>query len=378
MRFVAFTSVVLALLCAAPVVRADTTIAPSAILVDGTTGTVLLEKNADEPLPPASMSKLMTVLMVFERLKAGVLSMDQTLPVSRKAWKMGGSKTFVRVNRRVSVGDLLRGVIVQSGNDASVVLAEGISGSEDAFAAAMTARARELGLASASFRNATGWPHPEHVISVRDLARLAQILVTEFPEYYRMFAEREFEFSRIKQRNRNPLLGRVPGADGLKTGHTNVSGYGLTASAKRDGRRLYLVLNGLTNPRARARESERLIEWGFREFAAYPLFKKGETVEKAAVWLGSLDQVPLVPDRDVVLSVKRQARAGLKASVTWTGPIIAPVAEGRQLATLRLEGPGIRPVEHPLYAGVNVERIGFFGRIFERVRAMVFGFEPAA
>ncbi len=376
MRFVA--SAMLALLLLATVARADTTIAPNAILIDGTTGTVLLEKNADEPLPPASMSKLMTVLMVFERLNAGVLSIDQTFPVSRKAWKMGGSKTFVRVNRRVSVGDLLRGVIVQSGNDASIVIAEGISGSEEAFADAMTARARELGLVSASFRNATGWPHPEHVISARDLARLAQILVTEFPEQYAMFAEREFEFNGIKQRNRNPLLGRVAGADGLKTGHTNVSGYGLTASAERDGRRLYLVLNGLQNSRARAREAERLIEWGFREFAAYPLLKKGETVETAAVWLGSLDRVPLVPSRDVVLSLKRQARSGLKASVRWTGPVVAPVAEGQQLATLRLEAPGIQPVEHLLYAGAKVERVGFFGRIFERVRAMIFGFDPTA
>lgn len=369
---------ILAALLLAPAARADTTIAPHAILIDGTTGTVLLEKDADTPLPPASMSKLMTVLMVFERLKAGVLSMDQTFPVSHKAWKMGGSKTFVRVNRRVSVADLLRGVIVQSGNDASIVIAEGISGSEEAFAEAMTARARELGLTSVNFTNATGWPHPQHEISPRDLARLAQILVTEFPEYYGMFAEREFEFNKIKQRNRNPLLGRVPGADGLKTGHTNAAGYGLTASAERDGRRLYLVLNGLKNSRARARESERLIEWGFREFEAYPLVKRGDTVERAAVWLGSVDHVPLVPDRDVVLSLKRQARSGLKASVRWTGPVVAPVKEGQQLAVLRLEAPGIQPVEHPLYAGTDVERVGFFGRIFERMRAMIFGFDPAA
>lgn len=376
MRFTA--SIGLALLLFAAPARADTTIAPNAILIDGTSGTVLLEKNADQPLPPASMSKLMTVLMVFERLKAGILTLDQTLPVSHKAWKMGGSKTFVRVNKRVSIADLLRGVIVQSGNDASIVLAEGISGSEEAFAEAMTARGRELGLSSASFRNATGWPHPEHVISARDLARLAQILVTEFPKQYEMFAEREFTYNRIKQRNRNPLLGRVPGADGLKTGHTNVSGYGLTASAERNGRRLYLVLNGLESSGARARESERLIEWGFREFAAYPLLKKGETVETAAVWLGSLDRVPLVSDRDIVLSLKRQARGGLKAYVRWNGPVVAPVAEGQQLATLHLEAPGIQPVEHPLYAGVNVERVGFFGRIFERMRAMIFGFDSAA
>ena len=376
MQFIA--SAILALLLLATVARADTTIAPNAILIDGTTGTVLLEKDADKPLPPASMSKLMTVLMVFERLKAGVLSMDHTFPVSHKAWKMGGSKTFVRVNTRVSIADLLRGVIVQSGNDASIVLAEGISGSEEAFAEAMTARARELDLGSGSFRNATGWPHPEHLISARDLAHLAQILVTEFPEHYKMFAEREFKFNGIEQRNRNPLLGRVPGADGLKTGHTNVSGYGLTASAERNGRRLYLVLNGLKSSGARARESERLIEWGFREFAAYPLLKKGETVETAAVWLGSLDRVPLVPDRDVVLSLKRQARSGLKASVRWNGPVVAPVAEGQHLAILRLEAPGIQPVEHPLYAGADVERVGFFGRIFERVRAMIFGFDSSA
>ena len=376
MRFIA--SMMLAFLIFAGGARADTTIAPTAILVDGTTGTVLLEKNVDEPLPPASMSKLMTVLMVFERLKAGVLSLEQTFPVSRKAWKMGGSKTFVRVNKRVSIADLLRGVIVQSGNDASIVLAEGISGSEEAFARAMTARAHELGLPSSSFRNATGWPDPEHVISARDLARLAQILVTGFPEYYGMFAERDFEFSRIKQRNRNPLLDRVPGADGLKTGHTSASGYGLTASAERNGRRLYLVLNGLENPRARARESERLIEWGFREFEAYPLFKKGETVETAAVWLGSMDSVPLVPDRDVALSLKRQARSGLKASVKWTAPVVAPVAEGQKLAVLRLEAPGISPVEHPLHAGAAVGRAGFFGRVFAQLRAFLFGFDPAA
>lgn len=376
MRFL--VSTMLALLIFGETARADTTIAPNAILIDGTTGTVLLEKNADEPLPPASMSKLMTVLMVFERLKAGVLSMDHTFPVSHKAWKMGGSKTFVRVNTRVSIADLLRGVIVQSGNDASIVLAEGISGSEEAFADAMTARARELGLSSSSFRNATGWPHPEHLISARDLAHLAQILVTDFPVYYEMFAEKEFKFNGIEQRNRNPLLSRVPGADGLKTGHTNVSGYGLTASAERNGRRLYLVLNGLKSSGARARESERLIEWGFREFAAYPLLKKGETVETAAVWLGSIDHVPLVPDRDVVLSIKRQARGGLKAFVRWKGPVVAPIAEGQELATLHLEAPGIQPVAHPLYAGVSVERIGFFGRIFERMRAMIFGFDSAA
>ncbi len=376
MRFVFAATLVL--LFSVADARADTTIAPNAILIDGTTGTVLLEKGADEPLPPASMSKLMTVLMVFERLKAGVLDMEQTFPVSRKAWKTGGSKTFVRVNTRVSISDLLRGVIVQSGNDASVVLAEGISGSEEAFAEAMTARARELGLSRSTFQNATGWPHPEHLASMRDLAHLSQILATEFPEYYKTFGEQEFRYNRITQRNRNPLLGRELGVDGLKTGYTKASGYGLAASAERDGRRLYLVMGGLSNSRQRAREAERLIEWGFREFAAYPLLKKGETVETAAVWLGSQDRVPLVPDRDILLSLKRQARSGLKASVTWAGPLAAPIAAGQQIATLRLEAPGALPVEHPLYAGVEIERIGFFGRIIQRLQALLFGFDPAA
>ncbi len=376
MRWTMFAALALAVLAGGA--RADATVAPSALLVDGATGTVLLEKNADTPLPPASMSKLMTVFMVFERLKDGRLSLDRSFPVSRKAWKKGGSRMFVRVDTRVTVKDLLQGVIVQSGNDASIVLAEGISGSEEAFAEAMTQRARELGLRNSTFRNATGWPHPEHLMSARDLARLAAILVRDFPELYKMFADREFTYNGIRQANRNPLLGPVAGADGLKTGHTEASGYGLVASAERDGRRLFLVLNGLDGTRTRAREAERLMEWGFQEFAAYPLVGRGETVETAAVWLGQPAHVPLVADRDVAVALKRGARAGLKASVTWTGPVVAPVEAGRRIATLRLEAPGMQPIEHPLYAGADVERIGFFGRILERFRALVFGFDPAA
>ena len=232
----------------APRAQAFDTPAHAAILVDQQSGQELYAKNPDLPLPPASMSKLMTVLMVFERLKEGSLSLDDTLPVSEKAWRMGGSKMFVEVGSRVRVEDLLRGIIVQSGNDACIVVAEGLAGSEEAFAEQMTRRGRELGLANSTFSNASGWPEPNHVMTARDLATLARILITDYPEYYGIFAEKEFTFSGIRQYTRNPLLYGDSGADGLKTGHTNEAGYGLTASAVRDGRRLIMVLAGLDRP----------------------------------------------------------------------------------------------------------------------------------
>ena len=366
-----FAAILLSALLLWPVAaRTDTTIARQAILIDATTGTVLLEKAADTPMPTASMSKLMTVFMVFERLKQGRLALDQTFPVSRKAWRMGGSKTWVEVDTDVTVGDLLRGVIVQSGNDASIVLAEGISGSEEAFAEAMTARARELGLENSSFRNATGMPDPGHAMSARDLARLAARIVEEFPEHYPMFSEREFIFSGIRQPNRNPLLDKGLGVDGLKTGHTEEAGYGLVASAERAGRRLYLVVGGLPDARTRAREAQRLIEWGFRDFSSYELFKAGETVESVPVWHGSEAIMPLVVDEDIAVTLKRQARAGLQVRIVHSSPLIAPVAKGSEVGTLRIEASGRRVREVPLRAGLDAVRLGFFGRVGARLGDM--------
>ncbi|MEC8725219.1 MAG: D-alanyl-D-alanine carboxypeptidase family protein, partial [Pseudomonadota bacterium] len=242
------------------------TAAPYAYILDLSTDTVLLSKQASIPMPPASMSKLMTVYMVFDRLKRGSLSLDDEFPVSRKAWKKGGSKMFVKVGDKVSVADLLRGIIVQSGNDACIVVAEAIGGSEDTFAEMMTEKGKEIGLKDSIFTNATGWPDPRHRMSARDLAILAKRLINEFPELYKMFNEKTFTYNNIKQGNRNPLLYRNIGADGLKTGHTVAAGYGLASSAQRGDRRIVVVVNGLKSVRQRSKESFRLMEWAFKAF----------------------------------------------------------------------------------------------------------------
>jgi D-alanyl-D-alanine carboxypeptidase (penicillin-binding protein 5/6) len=337
--------------------------ARQAIVVDFDTDAVLLEKNADERMPPSSMSKLMTMYMVFDMLKQGRLKLDQELPVSERAWRMGGSKMFVHVGNTVPVEALMRGVIVQSGNDACVVFAEAISGSEQQFAEAMNEKAREIGLTSSTFRNATGWPDPEHRTTCRDLARLAKRIIADFPQYYSYYNERSFRWNDITQENRNPALARVPGADGLKTGHTEEAGYGLTASAKRGERRLILVFNGLPTMRARAEESERLLEWGFREFENVSLFRAGETVEEVPVHLGDRRTVPLVGGRDVVVTLPRQWRRNLQARLRYDAPVAAPIAKGRELGRLEISGQGVPPMSLPLLAGADVNRLGLVPRI---------------
>jgi D-alanyl-D-alanine carboxypeptidase (penicillin-binding protein 5/6) len=337
--------------------------AKQALVVDCDTDAVLLEKNADERMPPSSMSKLMTMYMVFDMLKQGRLKPDQELPVSERAWRMGGSKMFVQVGAAVPVEVLMRGVIVQSGNDACVVFAEAISGSEQQFAEAMNEKAREIGLTNSSFRNATGWPDPEHRMTCRDLARLAKRLIADFPEHYPVYNERSFRWNDITQENRNPALARVPGADGFQTGHTEEAGYGLTASAKRGERRLILVFNGLPTMRARAEESERLLEWGFREFENVSLFRAGETVEEVPVHLGDRRTVPLVGARDVVVTLPRQWRRNLQARLHYDAPVAAPVAKGRELGRLEVSGRGVPPMSLPLLAGADVNRLGLVPRI---------------
>ncbi|WP_421709717.1 D-alanyl-D-alanine carboxypeptidase family protein [Algihabitans sp.] len=349
------------------------TAAEEAILIDLTAGTVLYEKNADLQIPPASMSKIMTAYMVFKRLKAGDLSLDDTFLVSEKAWRKGGSKMFVEVGDRVAVRDLLRGVIVQSGNDASIVLAEGIAGSEAAFADMMNREAEELGLRDSYFANATGWPDPAHRMSVRDLATVASVLVQDYPEYYGFYSETEFTWHEIRQSNRNPLLYRNIGADGLKTGHTEEAGYCLTASALRGDRRLVMVVAGLDSARQRAEESERLLEWGFREFTAERLFETGEVVEEADIWLGQSETVPLVVTEDTIMSLRRDARDDVVMTVSYDGPIPAPVVAGDRLATLIVEVPNMPTREFPLVAGGDVERLGPIGRLMAGVRHLIFG-----
>ncbi len=364
---------ILGIPAAAPIAQALDTPARNAYVVDLATDTVLLSKAADLPMPPASMSKLMTVYMVFERLKNGSLTLDDTFLVSEKAWRKGGSKMFVKVGERVKVSDLLRGIIVQSGNDACIVIAEGLGGTEEAFAEMMTRRASEIGLTNSRFANATGWPHPEHYMSARDLAVLSEKLVTEFPELYKIYSEKTFTFSDIKQSNRNPLLYRDIGADGLKTGHTEEAGYGLTASAVRDDRRIVMVINGLDSIRQRSQESLRVMEWAFRSFKPYALFKKDEVITTADIWLGDAPSVSLTIPEDLKLTLSREARDKMTVTVKMNNPVAAPVQKGQKLATLVITAPGLQPREIPLIAAKDVGQLGFVGRIGAAIKHVLWG-----
>jgi len=352
--------------------RALDTPATHVYLVDTTTNAVLMNKNGDAPMAPASMSKLMTLFMVFERLQDGRLSLDDKFYVSENAWRKGGAKTggstmFLEPSMRVRVEDLIRGIIVQSGNDACIVVAEALAGSEESFAQEMTDKARELGMTGSTFKNSTGWPNPEHRLTAHDLARLAQLTAERFPEYYHYYSEQSFVFNGIKQSNRNPLIYKDMGADGLKTGHTQESGYGLTASAVRnDGgkdRRLILVVNGLSSKKMRSTESERLLEWGFREFGNYALFKAGDVVTDASVWLGQKASVPLIIENDLTLTLPKRARREMKVKVSFEGPVPAPLQKGQPIGTLSITAPDVTPIEIPLLAGESVEQLGLVGRL---------------
>lgn len=337
-------------------------------LMDTATGAVLMDKKGAELMAPASMSKLMTLYMMFERLQDGRLSLDDKFYVSENAWRKGGAKTggstmFLEPSMRVRVEDLIRGIVVQSGNDACIVVAEALSGSEEAFAAEMTDRARELGLMDSTFKNSTGWPDPEHRMSARDLAKLAQITVEQFPEFYHYYSERTFVFNGIKQSNRNPLIYKDMGADGLKTGHTEESGYGLASSAARKDRRLVLVVNGLPSKKLRSSESERLLEWGFREFGNYEMFKAGDVVTDAKVWLGQKPSVSLVIEKDLTLTLPKRARRGLEVKAVFEGPVSAPIQAGQRIGTLSISAPDVDTVELPLLAGEDVGQLGLVGRL---------------
>lgn len=361
------------LIAAVPPAAAFDTAAREAILIDAQTGSVILDKDSNKPAPPASMSKLMTIYMLFERLKEGAITLDDTMSVSEKAWRMGGSKMFVEVNSSVRVEDLIRGIVVQSGNDACIVVAEALSGSEEAFAEAMTERGAEIGLSDSSFTNSTGWPDPGHFMSARDLATLTERLIVDFPEYFHYFAELEFTYNEIKQGNRNPLLYKDIGADGMKTGHTEEAGYSLTATAERNGRRLILVITGLDSVQARSTEAERILSWGFRETKNYTLFKADEEIESADVWLGVEPRVPLVMDDDFTITMSREARKDMSVKVVMDAPVPAPIEQGTEIATLVINTPDLAPIEIPLKAGASVEKQGVIGRLWSAATYNIFG-----
>ncbi|WP_297772599.1 D-alanyl-D-alanine carboxypeptidase family protein [uncultured Roseovarius sp.] len=348
--------------------RAFETGARAAFVVDVTTGTVLLDKNADTPLPPASMSKLMTLYVAFEAVRSGRLSLDERLPVSRHAMSYGGSTMFLDTTDRVRVEDLLRGIIVLSGNDACAVIAEALSpdGTEAGFARFMTERAQRLGMTNSIFKNSNGWPAEGHVMSMRDLALLSRHIIEDFPEFYEMFAEKEFSFDGRAPSNiynRNPLLGLGIGADGLKTGHTQEAGYGLTGSAQQGERRVIFALSGLDTAQARAQESEAIVNWAFRQFARKSVATAGQEVARAEVWMGESASVGLTPAENVSTLLPVLGGDQLNAQVVYTGPMRAPIAKGDALAELVFAPEGLPETRVPLVAAENVAQGGFLTRL---------------
>lgn len=333
--------------------------APYAILTDAESGTVLFEKNADTLVAPASTAKIMTADIVFDELAEGRLKLDDTMLVSPNAWRhggasSGGSTMFAAVNSRVRVEDLLRGLVIVSGNDAAIALAEGIAGTEDAFATRMTARARALGLTRSTFTNPWGRGDPGQKVTAREMAALARHIITTYPVYYRYFGERAFTWSKVRQQNRNPLLAMNIGADGLKTGDIAESGFGLVGSALQDGRRLIVVVNGLRTARDRADEAQKLLGWGFRAFDRKALFAAGEPVGTARVFGGTQGDVPLVADGAVTLLVPRESGNPLAGRIVYEGPLVAPVEQGVVAARLELSRGGLKVLDLPLRTGQNV------------------------
>lgn len=333
--------------------------APSAILIDGDSGSVLFEKNADQPMPPSSMMKLMTVEVVFNELAQNHLTLDTEFRVSEHAWRYGGapaggSTMFAAIHSMIRVEDLLKGAIIQSGNDSCMILAEGIAGNEDQFARILTSRARELGLSQATFGNATGLPNPENKMSVRELATLARHIVKTYPDRFKLFGEREFTWNKIRQFNRNPLLASTEGADGFKTGFTKDGGYGLVGTAKRGGTRLIVVVNGLETAGERAEEGKKLLEWGFRNFETRKLFAENQIVGYAKVFGGSAGSLPLVSNVPVEVMVQRSGNDKLIARVVYRGPVKAPIRKGQQIGMVKVWRNGNVALEAPLTAQKDI------------------------
>ena len=349
------------------------TAAPYAIMVEAATGEVLFEKNADVPFPPASMAKIMTTYLAFEMIANGEVSLDDTTIVADETWRQWnnqGSTMFLKARDEVTIADLLRGIMV---------LAEALAGSETLFVEWMNAKADELGLRDSVYMTSNGWPAEGQVVTARDLAMLSYYMISNFPELYKMYAQRNFTYgvdlagNPITQRNRNPLLGRVDGADGLKTGHTDEAGYGLTGSAQRGDRRIIIVLSGLTSIRQRTVDSRSLINYGFNAYKTYSLFKAGDVVEDAAVWLGEEGKVPLVVDADVAITLSRSARNRMLVKLVYQSPIPAPIEAGQDIAHLVISTPGAEDRIIPLTAGRAVEEIGSFGRLGALFSYLIFG-----
>lgn len=358
----------LSLLPYAGTAQAEDTPAREAIIVDVTSGSILMAKNADERMPTASMSKLMTIYVVFDALKKGEITLNQLMPVSEKAWRMEGSKMFIALGTPVPVEDLIKGVIIQSGNDASVALAEGVAGTEERFAARMNETAKAIGMTNSHFMNATGWPDPNHYSTPRDLATLAYHMITEFPEEYKYYSMREFTWNNITQQNRNPLLGAVEGADGVKTGHTDEAGYGLIGSAKRYGRRVIMVVGGLPDMAARAQEAKRLMEWALTSFTLARLMDAGHDLGTLPIVFGTQKDVAITISKPVVTTIPLGLGAeGIKMTVKAKTPLIAPIKAGDTVGSLHIELANRAPIEVPVVAKDAVVEKGWLALRFDRI-----------
>lgn len=349
------------------------TTALQAIAIDFDTGAVLYEKDADKQMPTASMSKVLTMYMVFDALKAERLKLDQELLVSEKAWRTQGSKMWVPIHGNVKVEDLIRGVIVQSGNDATVVFAEALAGSEEAFAIAMTKKAHELGMKNSNFKNASGWPDPEHYSTPRDMAIMAQALIRDFPEYYHYYAEKDFTYNNIKQGNRNPLLYRGIGADGVKTGHTEEAGYGLIASGMQDGRRAVAVLTGMKSMQERADESAKLLQWALGSFKNVTVFKEQREIERIPVVWGSADTVGVRAGKSMAVTLPKMDAGNVSVDISYKSPLIAPLKEGDNVGTVTVKIAGREDVSIPLVTTAAVPESGFFARMRQKLALLTGG-----
>jgi len=349
------------------------TAAKQALIVDYQTGSVLLEKDADEPVHPASMTKLMTLYLLFDQLKQGKLSLDDTFRVSENAWARGQSvesNMFVALDSNVRIEDLIRGIAIQSGNDACKVVAEGIAGSEEAFATIMNKKAAELGLLNSHFVNSDGVEDPEHLMTVRDIYKLSVHIFNDFPEYYHYFGEKEYTYNGIVQQNRNPLLYKDVGADGLKTGHLSVSGFGVSVSAEKNGRRVFMVVHGLESMKQRSEEATRLIEWAFQSFKNVKLASAGAVIEEAPVWYGDTNTVTLTVARDLMATLPKGREEEIQAKAVFQAPIPAPIAAGQELGKLVITSSS-GSTEVPLVAGAAVERVGIFGHIYSTLKYLI-------
>ena len=365
MKYFARLSFVTILLCLPTQIIAFETSAKAAYIIDLKTNAVPLSKNPDEPMPPASLSKLMTLNMVFEALEDGRLSLDDKLPVSRHAEKYKGSTMFLTTRHRPTVKELIMGVVVLSGNDASAVLAEALSpdGTENGFANLMTRRAKQLGMNNSTFGNSNGWPHPKQLMSAKDLAIIAARIINEYPDYYTYFAQREFTYDGITQPNRNPLLKLGLGADGLKTGWTQRAGYGIVGSALQDGRRVVFVLTGIKSPKTRAREAEKINNWVFRQFTEKKLFSAGDLLHMAPVHLGKKNLVRVTVKDDLMGLIPSMMDGEIKAEIIYKSPIKAPITEGQEIGEIIITIPSLVSFSKPIIAAESIEDGGFFARL---------------